>query len=99
MRNKQNFLNKFLKSNEWWYLPCDISSTVTVDEIWSIYEKGGYGAYDLGIYTTDYDDIEDVKYRFSTMQDIYDHIMEIREEQLEYRERREKRKKLPSIIQ
>jgi len=93
------FLNKFLKSNEWWYLPCDISSSVIVDEIWSIYEKGGYGAYNLGVFTTNYDDIEDVKYQFPTMQDIYNYIMAIREEQLDYRKRRDRKKQLPNIIQ
>jgi hypothetical protein len=33
------------------------------------------------------------------MQDIYDYIMEIREEQLDYRKRRNRKKQLPNVIQ
>jgi len=95
------FLNKFISSNnsEWWTFPNWYSSGVTVDKLWSIYEKGGYGPYSSDVYKVRFQEIEYIKARYKTMKEVYDYIMEIRKKQLEWRKRKRENENLPNIIQ
>lgn len=98
---KVQFLNKFISSNnsEWWTFPDWYSSGVTVDKLWSVYEKGGYGPYSSDVYEVRYSEIEYIKGQYKTMKQVYDYIMQIREKQLEWRERKQQNENLPNIIQ